>query len=175
MLPNRCHAWRVRTANIALLTRWCAGAVAMAPQMYLLARACGWVTSMRIGYAHADSLLTYPDADNLSASSQPIRVGYRLSGVKQCCETCWRRALTVGEGGCFGGRVWHAIRGGSERCVSTSMARVAQQQCHRFAHVRCGGSPAHTVRPALARRNPAARASSIGGSIGGTAASRVSR
>ena len=87
---------------------------------------------MRIGYAHADSLLTYPDADNLSTSSQPIRVGYRLSGVKQCCETYWRRALTVGEGGCFGGRVWHAIRGGSERCVSTSMARVAQQQCHRF-------------------------------------------
>ena len=29
---------------------------------------------MRIGYAHADSLLTYPDADNLSTSSQPIRV-----------------------------------------------------------------------------------------------------
>ena len=45
----------------------------------------------------------------------------------------------------------------------------------RFAHVRCGGSPAHAVRPALARRNPAARASSIGGSIAGSAASRVSR
>ena len=29
---------------------------------------------MRIGYAHADSLLTYPDADNLSTSSQPIRI-----------------------------------------------------------------------------------------------------
>ena len=40
----------------------------------------------------------------------------------------------------------------------------------RFAHVRCGGSPAHAVRPALARRNPAARASSIGGSIAGSAA-----
>ena len=87
---------------------------------------------MRIGYAHADSLLTYPDADNLSTSSQPIRLGYRLSGVKQCCETCWQRGLTVGEGGSFGASVWHAIRGGSDRCVSTSMARVDQQQCHRF-------------------------------------------
>ena len=27
-----------------------------------------------IGYAHADSLLTYPRGDNLSTSSQPIRI-----------------------------------------------------------------------------------------------------
>ena len=28
---------------------------------------------MRIGYEHADSLLTYPQANNLSMNAQPIR------------------------------------------------------------------------------------------------------
>ena len=33
---------------------------------------------MRIGYEDLDSLLTYPDADNLSASSSPIRISASL-------------------------------------------------------------------------------------------------
>ena len=53
---------------------------------------------MRIGYAHADSLLTYPDADNLSTSSQPIRIvttyprEHTLTATEQCAvaERAWR-------------------------------------------------------------------------------------
>ena len=37
---------------------------------------------MRIGYEHADSLLTYPDVNNLSTSSQPIRVRPRFPDAR---------------------------------------------------------------------------------------------
>ena len=122
---------------------------------------------MRIGYAHADSLLTYPDADNLSTSSQPIRVRHLFSdgsafeptSQHSTCLQSWlsgRRAL------------WKARfhREEADAPVPASSA-LSRPPAHAGARRR---APAHTVRPALARRNPAARASSIGGSIAGSIA-----
>ena len=37
-------------------------------------RVCGQVTRVRTGYAYADSILSYPQANSLSVSLQPIRV-----------------------------------------------------------------------------------------------------
>ena len=53
---------------------------------------------MRIGYEHADSLFTYPDVNNLSTSSQPIRIvttyprEHTLTATEQCAvvERAWR-------------------------------------------------------------------------------------
>ena len=45
---------------------------------------------MRIGYAYVDSLLTYPDVNNLSTSSQPIRVRGLFSR-----RACWPRPHAV--------------------------------------------------------------------------------
>ncbi|ERH26234.1 hypothetical protein HMPREF1980_01630 [Actinomyces sp. oral taxon 172 str. F0311] len=36
--------------------------------------------TIRIGYEHPDSLITYPQVNNLSLSAQPIRVETNASG-----------------------------------------------------------------------------------------------
>ena len=89
--------------------------------------------TLRIGYAHADSLLTYPRGDNLSASSQPIRIGRVLlcrrllvnslcftevgSGRVSCCGRCSGLQL-VGRGGfALHEACWRRVAGVSEPLV----------------------------------------------------------
>ena len=126
-----------------------------------------------------DSLLTYPDVNNLSTSSQPIHVRGLFS-----CRACWPRPHAVkpasrrstapaNRAGCLAG-----VRCG--RHASTVMRRV-----HRsLVAVHCRGRPrtpahtrahAHTTRPAhpRTRRGPHLRRIPVSAGLDARAAGAV--
>ena len=96
---------------------------------------------MRIGYAHADSLLTYPDADNLSTSSQPIRIvttyprEHTLTATEQCAvaERAWRSSAVSST--CIAGAL-AAVAAALQCCWRGDAVALVSQMC-LWAHA-CG-------------------------------------
>ena len=78
---------------------------------------------MRIGYRHADRLISYPHAHNLSVSQLPIRVGgrFRRPGGQARMERPGRSAAE-----CFGAWLRHRRRRQNSPCTSRAVPLPVQ-------------------------------------------------